>query len=77
MVSGQQARVAVEYQACGGESDPGPFPIPLDVPVEGAPGQNGDRHVLVIDRDNNTVRPTAIPASFSPEAQAILVALKT
>lgn len=52
VVSGQQARVAVEYQAYGAESDPGPFPVPLDAPVEGAPGLDGDRHVLVIDRDN-------------------------
>ena len=52
VVSGQQATVAIEYQAYGYESDPGPFPIPLDAPVEGAPGQGGDRHVLVIDRDN-------------------------
>ena len=53
VVSGQQARVAVDYVAYGDESDPGPFPIPLDAPVEGAPGQNGDRHVLVIDKDNH------------------------
>ena len=52
VVAGQQARVPVEYQAYAGESDPGPFPIPLDAPVEGAPGQNGDRHVLVVDKDN-------------------------
>lgn len=52
VVSGQQAKVAVEYLAYGDESDPSPFPIPLDAPVEGAPGQDGDRHVLVIDRDN-------------------------
>lgn len=53
VVSGQQARVAVDYVAYGDESDPGPFPIPLNAPVEGAPGQNGDRHVLVIDKDNH------------------------
>lgn len=52
VVSGQQAKVAIEYQAYGDESDPGPMPIPLDAPVEGAPGQDGDRHALVIDRDN-------------------------
>lgn len=52
VVTGEQARVAIDYQAYGAESDPGPFPIPLDAPVEGAPGLNGDRHVLVLDRDN-------------------------
>lgn len=99
VVSGQQARVAIEYQAYGDESDPGPFPVPLDAPVEGAPGQNGDRHVLVIDRDNqrlyelgrafvrsdrwvadvgavfhldnNAVRPTARPGWTSADAAGL------
>lgn len=30
------------------ESDPGPYPIPPDAPIEGG----GDKHVLVLDRDN-------------------------
>jgi hypothetical protein len=33
------------------ESDPGPYPIPQDPPIEGGPLSTGDRHVLVIDRD--------------------------
>jgi hypothetical protein len=55
VVSGQQARVAIEYNpdAYGDESDPGPFPMPLNAPIEGAPNTGGDRHVLVIDKDNN------------------------
>lgn len=36
-----------------GESDPGPYPIPADAPVEGAPpggvAPGGDRHVIVVD----------------------------
>ena len=38
----------------GDESDPGPYPIPPDAPVEGAGGPyaDGDRHVLVLDADN-------------------------
>ena len=35
----------------GGESDQGPFPIPLDAPIEGN-GQ-GDSHVLVVEANNN------------------------
>jgi len=34
------------------ESDPGPYPIPFDAPIEGAGAPNqskGDRHVLVVD----------------------------
>lgn len=34
------------------ESDPGPYPIPADAPVEGGPDGTGDRHVLVVDREN-------------------------
>jgi hypothetical protein len=50
-VPGTQPRVpiAIQYAA---ESEPGPYPIPADAPVEGGPGSTGDRHVLVVDRDN-------------------------
>jgi hypothetical protein len=34
-------------------SDPGPYPIPPDVSIEGGPDGTGDRHILVIDRDNH------------------------
>ena len=33
------------------ESDPGPYPIPSNAPIEGGASSTGDRHVLVIDRD--------------------------
>jgi hypothetical protein len=33
------------------DSDPGPYPIPPDAPIEGGAGSSGDRHVLVVDRD--------------------------
>jgi hypothetical protein len=33
------------------ESDPGPYPIPPDAPIEGGRDSDGDRHVLVLDRD--------------------------
>jgi hypothetical protein len=32
-------------------SDPGPYPIPANVPIEGGPRARGDRHVIVVDRD--------------------------
>jgi hypothetical protein len=31
------------------ESDPGPYPIPPDPPIEGGPDGTGDRHILMID----------------------------
>ena len=41
-----------DWTAYGDESDPGPYPVPPDAPIEGGPNSDGDRHVLVIDRDN-------------------------
>jgi len=38
----------VTYEAYGDESDPGPFPIPLDAPIEGGADSDGDRHVLTV-----------------------------
>ena len=33
------------------ESDPGPYPIPSDPPIEGGPASTGDRHVLVVEAE--------------------------
>ena len=38
------------------ESDPGPYPIPANVPIEGDPNPgDGDRHALIVDRDTCTL----------------------
>ena len=50
LVRGSQPRVPVSFEYAD-ESDPGPYPIPPDAPVEGGPSGTGDRHVLVIDVD--------------------------
>jgi len=52
VVAGTQQLVPINWTAYGSESDPGPYPIPSNAPIEGGPGSNGDRHVLVIDRDH-------------------------
>jgi hypothetical protein len=45
--------VNIKYTAYGSESDPGPMPVPKNAPIEGYPNPgSGDRHVLVLDRDN-------------------------
>ena len=45
--------VKINFTAYGDESDPGPMPVPANAPIEGYPKPgNGDRHVLVLDRDN-------------------------
>jgi hypothetical protein len=53
IVSGSQAKVNITLGAYGDESDPGPMPVPSNALIEGypAPG-DGDRHVLVLDKDN-------------------------
>jgi hypothetical protein len=50
-VPGNQPRVPVSFYYPG-ESDPGPYPIPANAPIEGGPNASGDRHVLVVDRDD-------------------------
>ena len=50
VVSSAQARVPVTFYYAD-ESDPGPYPVPADAPIEGGSGSSGDRHVLVLDRD--------------------------
>lgn len=51
VVTGNQPRVPVTFEYAD-ESDPGPYPIPPNAPIEGGPKSTGDRHVLVIDKDN-------------------------
>ena len=52
VVAGSQSTVPINFTAYGDESDPGPYPVPPSAPIEGGPSSNGDRHVIVIDRDN-------------------------
>jgi hypothetical protein len=51
VVAGAQQKVPVKFEYAA-ESDPGPYPIPSNAPIEGGGKADGDRHVLVIDRDN-------------------------
>jgi hypothetical protein len=56
VVCSGQPKVKVTFRAnntdgnYGDESDPGPYPIPSNAPIEGN-GQ-GDSHVIVVDKDN-------------------------
>jgi hypothetical protein len=49
-VSKRQRRVPVSFDYAD-ESDRGPYPIPPGAPIEGGPDADGDRHVIVVDRD--------------------------
>ncbi|HWE96244.1 MAG TPA: hypothetical protein VG269_19935 [Tepidisphaeraceae bacterium] len=51
VVPGNQPKVNVRFEYKD-ESDPGPYPVPPDAWIEGGPKADGDRHVLILDRDN-------------------------
>lgn len=51
VVPGTQEKVPITFEIAD-ESDPGPYPIPADAPIEGGATATGDRHVIVVDRDN-------------------------
>ena len=51
VVPGTQPKVPVSFEYAD-ESDPGPYPIPPDAPIEGGPASSGDRHILMVDEDN-------------------------
>jgi hypothetical protein len=50
VVSGDQPKVPVTFEY-DDESDPGPYPIPPNPPIEGGPASTGDRHILIVDAD--------------------------
>ena len=50
IVPGTQATVNVSFTYAS-ESDKGPYPIPPNPPIEGGPNSHGDRHILIINRD--------------------------
>lgn len=52
VVPGTQKPEPITFNLYGDESDPGPYPIPANAPIEGGTRSKGDRHVIVIDRDN-------------------------
>jgi hypothetical protein len=51
VVDKTQAKIPVNFIDYGDESDPGPYPIPLNAPIEGGNPLKGDRHVLAVDKD--------------------------
>ncbi len=56
VVNGRQPKVPITFRGndyddnYGGESDQGPFPIPLNAPIEG--NGTGDSHVIAVDVEN-------------------------
>jgi hypothetical protein len=50
VVRGGQPKVRVAFDYAD-ESDPGPYPIPRNVKIEGGRASDGDRHAIIVDRD--------------------------
>jgi hypothetical protein len=49
VVGPEQPKVPIKFTAYGSESDPGPYPVPLNAPIEGGGRRGrGDKHVLVL-----------------------------
>jgi hypothetical protein len=54
LVPGNQPKVTIKFTYMD-ESDPGPYPLPPNAPIEGGPKSDGDRHILIVDKDNWTL----------------------
>lgn len=50
IVPQSQPMLPINFTAYGDESDPGPYPIPLNAPIEGGASSTGDRHVLAVQQ---------------------------
>jgi hypothetical protein len=50
IVHSAQKKVPISFDYAD-ESDPGPYPVPANAPIEGGATSTGDRHVLVVDVD--------------------------
>ena len=53
-VTNAQPGVAVSFDY-DDESDGGPYPVPANAPIEGGPGSDGDRHILIVNTDTCTL----------------------
>jgi hypothetical protein len=51
VVGSDQPAVPVSFEY-DDESDPGPYRVPANPPIEGGPNSGGDRHILIVDRDS-------------------------
>ncbi len=51
-VLGTQPKVPIIFDNNWNQNDLGPYPIPNNVPIEGDPNGTGDRHIVILDKDN-------------------------
>jgi hypothetical protein len=58
VVCGSQTKYSITWRGnsyddnYGDESDPGPYAIPLNAPIEGNAQMDNDKHVIAVDKDN-------------------------
>ena len=77
VVSSAQKEVPIVLQAYASQSDPGPYPVPPNAPVEGGRNAPGDRHVLVLQSGTCKLfemyhaRPLGGGARWSADAGAV------
>lgn len=50
-VPASQPPATITFTEAAAESDPGPYPIPPDAPIEGGSCADGDRHVIVVQEE--------------------------
>jgi hypothetical protein len=55
VVPPSQLDVPIHFTESADESEPGPYPIPANAPIEGGPASGGDRHVLVLESGSCTL----------------------
>jgi len=55
VVPGTQPLVPILFTEAPDESDPGPYPVPPDAPIEGGVNSTGDRHVLTLNSGTCTL----------------------
>jgi len=75
VVAGTQPLVPITFVAYGDESDPGPYPVPDNAPVEGGSLSDGDRHVIVVDKDRKMLyelyRAFKVPGGWQADSGAV------
>jgi hypothetical protein len=55
VVGSEQPKVPIKFTEFPEESDPGPYPVPANAPLEGGGRGSGDRHVLVAQEGTCTL----------------------
>ena len=76
VVPGTQPKVPMVFDYAD-DSDPGPYPIPPNAPIEGGASSSGDRHILVLDKDNTSSMRLLVPITLARDGNAGLAQSST